>query len=138
MLESFRLFIKDAVFVAHNVGFDYYFISASMEQVGFGPMLNRKLCTIDLAQKTIKAERYGLQHLREVLNISEGEHHRALADAISTTKVFVKSLENIPEEVCTAEDLLYFAKPNPKKRKRPHVKKKREAFSKKTSTCNDS
>ena len=140
VLEGFRLFLKDAVFVAHNVGFDYYFISASMEQAGFGPMLNRKLCTIDLAQKTIEAERYGLQHLREVLGIDEGMHHRALADAQSTAKVFAKSLENIPVDVCTAEELLYFAKPNQKKRKRPHVKKGQKAPNTKEqpSTCNDS
>lgn len=117
VLEKFRLFLKDAVFVAHNVSFDYYFISASLEAYGFGPMLNRKLCTIDLAQKTINAQRYGLGHLRTFLGIDTGEHHRALSDAMSASHIFCKALENLPEDVCTAEDLIAYARPNPKTRK---------------------
>lgn len=118
VLEQFRLFLRDAVFVAHNVGFDYYFISASLEAYGFGPMLNRKLCTIDLAQKTIPAERYGLGHLRTYLGIDVGEHHRALSDAKSAAHIFCKSLESLPDDVCTAEDLISFSRPNPKARKK--------------------
>lgn len=124
VLEQFRLFLKDAIFVAHNVGFDYYFISASLEAHGFGPMLNRKLCTIDLAQKTITAERYGLGHLRTFLGIDTGEHHRALSDAQSAAYIFCKALENLPEDVCTAEDLIAYARPNPKARKK---KKKQDS-----------
>ncbi|MBE0496043.1 MAG: 3'-5' exonuclease [Campylobacterales bacterium] len=117
VLEAFRLFLGDAVFVAHNVGFDYYFMSASFEQQGFGPMLNRKLCTIDLAQKTIESPRYGLDFLKEVLGIEEEGRHRALADAKSAAQIFIACLDKLPPEVCTAEDLIYFSKPNPKKRK---------------------
>lgn len=123
VLEKFRLFIKDAVFVAHNANFDFNFISDSFIQCGFGPMLNRKLCTIDLAKKTIKAQRYGLEYLREELNINEGEHHRAYSDANSAMEIFFKSLENIPNDVITTEELLYFAKPNEKKRKKKKIKK---------------
>ena len=68
-LEKFRLFLSDAVFVAHNVNFDYNFISHSMEKAGFGPLLNRKICSIDLAKKTIEAERYGLGFLIKELGI---------------------------------------------------------------------
>jgi DNA polymerase-3 subunit epsilon len=118
VLEQFRLFLKDAVFVAHNVGFDYYFISASFEAQGFGPMLNRKLCTIDLAQKTIEAKRYGLDYLRTLLGIDTGSHHRALSDAKSAAQIFCIALKNLPQEVCTAEDLIAFSKPNPKLRKK--------------------
>jgi DNA polymerase-3 subunit epsilon len=118
VLEGFRLFLGEAVFVAHNVGFDYYFISASLEMQGFGPMLNRKLCTIDLAQKTIEAERYGLDYLRDVLAIKEDGRHRALSDAKSAAHVFLTALESLPEEVCTTEDLIRFSRPQPKKRKK--------------------
>ncbi|NLC28233.1 MAG: 3'-5' exonuclease [Campylobacteraceae bacterium] len=118
VLEKFRLFLGDAVFVAHNVGFDYSFISQSMQLQGFGPMLNRKLCTICLAQKTIEAERYGLGYLRNMLGIDIGEHHRALSDAYSAAYVFKKALENLPKEICTAEDLIYFSNQNHKKSKK--------------------
>lgn len=127
VLEKFRFFIKDTVFVAHNVNFDYLFISASLEKLGFGPLLNRKLCTIDLAKKTIKAERYGLEYLKETLELEEGDHHRAFWDAYNAGEVFKKSLENISKPLYTVEELLFFAKPNEKKRKKPYVKKNKNS-----------
>lgn len=117
-LEKFRLFLSDAVFVAHNVNFDYNFISYSMVRAGFGPLLNRKICSIDLAKKTIKAERYGLAYLIEELNIEVKQHHRAYSDAYAANVVFQKSLENIPESIISTEDLVNFAQPNPRKRKK--------------------
>ncbi len=121
-LEKFRLFLSDAVFVAHNVNFDYNFISYSMEKAGFGPLLNRKICSIDLAKKTIKAERYGLGFLIKELGIEVKQHHRAYSDAYAANFVFQKSLENIPESIISTEDLVKFAKPNPRKRKKKKEK----------------
>ncbi len=123
ILYEFKLFLDDAVFVAHNVNFDFNFISVSLERAGYGKLLNRRLCTIDLARKTIKAERYGLAYLIEHLNIDTPTHHRAHADALSSLQIFEKSLQNLPSDIKTAEDLLLFARPN-------RVKKKK----KKTST----
>ncbi len=121
ILHDFKLFLDDAVFVAHNVNFDFNFISASLEKAGYGRLLNRKLCTIDLARKTIKAERYGLAYLIEHLNIDTPTHHRAHADALSSLQIFEKSLLNLPPEVKTAEDLLLFARPNEAKRKKKNL-----------------
>jgi len=121
VLYDFKLFLGDSVFVAHNVKFDYHFISTSMKTVGLEELLNRKLCTVDLARKTIKAEKHGLAHLREVLEIECGEHHRAYADAISAAKVLDACFENLPEEVVTTEDLIAYSKHAPRvgtKRKR--------------------
>lgn len=118
VLERFRLFLADAVFVAHNVNFDYNFISYSMQEAGFGPLLNPKMCTIDLAKKTIEAPRYGLGFLSEFLKIEGLQHHRALSDAIAAHAVMQMSLKNLPENIITTEDLISFAKPNPKKRKK--------------------
>ena len=132
VLEAFRLFLKDAVFVAHNVNFDYYFISTSMEKAGFGPLLNRRLCTIDLAKKTIVAPKYGLGALTEYLGIGFENHHRALCDAQATALVFLKSLENLPKEITTVEELIAFAKPQ-QKRKR-EKKQPRQLLSPSTST----
>ncbi|WP_041963597.1 3'-5' exonuclease [Sulfurospirillum cavolei] len=119
VLASFRLFLKDAVFVAHNVNFDYYFISYALEQAGFGPLLNRKLDTIELSRKCIEAPKYGLGALTEYLGIGFEHHHRALCDAKATAEVFFKALEKLPESVQTVEELIAFTKPqHPKKRKK--------------------
>ena len=117
VLEKFRLFLSDAVFLAHNVNFDYKFISHSMEESGFGPLLNRKICSIDLAKKTIEAEKYGLGFFIDLFDI-EVDQHRAYSDAYAAMVVFEKSLKNLPDFVITTEDLITFANPNPKKRKK--------------------
>ncbi|SFV59278.1 DNA polymerase III epsilon subunit [hydrothermal vent metagenome] len=119
VLEEFRLFLADAVFVAHDVGFDYRFISGSLEQIGLLPLTNRALCSIDLAERTISSYRYGLKYLNDYLHLHpEATHHRAMSDVITTYRLFVKSLENLPKEVKTVEDLIAFSK-NGKRLKRP-------------------
>ena len=118
VLQDFKLFLGDSVFVAHNAKFDYNFISNSMKVVGLEELLNRKICTVDLSQKTINAPKHGLAFLREFLNIEDGKHHRAYADAISAGKVLMECFKNLPKEVKTTEDLIKFSKNNKKKKKR--------------------
>ena len=122
VLHDFKLFLGDNVFVAHNVKFDFNFISTSLKTVGLEELLNRKLCTVDLARKTIVTEKHGLAHLRDFLDIHTGEHHRAYADALSAAKVLDVCFQNIPEYVKTTEDLIAFSKHAPragtKKKKR--------------------
>ncbi len=54
VLLEFRIFLEDTVFVAHDIKFDYNFISGSMELYNYGKLENRKLCTIDLAKRTYR------------------------------------------------------------------------------------
>ncbi|CZE47117.1 DNA polymerase III subunit epsilon [Campylobacter geochelonis] len=112
VLEKFRLFLSDSVFIAHNVKFDYDFISSSMEKFGFGMLLNRRICTIELARRTIASQKYGLGSLKEILGI-ENTHHRALSDAISAYEIFKTSLKAIPWTVQSTEDLIEFSKTAP-------------------------
>ena len=118
MLPEFKAFLGDDLFVAHNVSFDYNFISHSFERFGLGVLGNRKLCTIELAKRTIEAERYGLGHLNIVLDINTLVHHRAYADAATAAKVLEIGLKNIPDEVITTESLIDFTKIPVKKAKR--------------------
>ncbi len=119
VLQDFRVFLGDAVFVAHDVRFDYRFISGSLEKVGLMPLTNRALCSIDLAERTISSYRYGLRYLNDYLHLHpEATHHRAMSDVITTYRLFVKSLDNLPPEVKTVEDLIAFSK-NGQRLKRP-------------------
>lgn len=112
VLEQFKNFLKKAVFVAHNVKFDYDFISHSLEKFGFAKLLNRRICTIDLARRTIASPKYGLNTLKEVLQI-DGIHHRALSDTVAATKIFQTAITNLPQNVKTVEDLIEFSKNAP-------------------------
>ncbi|MBD3840654.1 MAG: 3'-5' exonuclease [Campylobacterales bacterium] len=110
VLEEFKIFLEDDVFVAHNISFDYKFLNDSLIKYNLGQLCNRKLCTIDLSHKTIKAERYGLQYLKEQFQIDIPNHHRALSDALSTTEIFKICLGNLPGNIKTTEQLIDFAK----------------------------
>ena len=110
VLKEFKIFLQDDVFVAHDIKFDYNFVSESFEKFSLGKLLNRKICTIDLAKRTIKAEKYGLSSLKELLNIDIENHHRAYFDALTTAIVFEKCLKNLSNEIKTTEDLIRFSK----------------------------
>ena len=108
-LTKLRNFMEDAVFVAHNANFDHSFLNASFDRFGLGAIGNPVLCTINLAKRTFKSERYGLAYLNIFLNIDNHTHHRAYSDALSATKVMFRSFETIPEYVETTDDLLRFS-----------------------------
>lgn len=110
VLEEFKIFLDDSVFVAHDIKFDYKFISESLEKFDLGKLENRKLCTIDLAKRTIDTHRYGLEHLKDLLEIDIDQHHRAMSDAKSTLEVLYKSFKNLPNTIETTEDLIKFSK----------------------------
>ena len=110
VLEEFKIFLEDDVFVAHDIKFDYNFISNSLEKCNLGKLYNRKLCTIDLARRTIKAEKYGLKSLKEVLNIDIDNHHRAYSDALSTTYILQEAIKQLDSNIVTVEDLIDFSK----------------------------
>lgn len=108
VLESFRIFLGDCVFVAHNVGFDYGFLSNSLHHYGFGYLYNPSLCTIKLAQKTFQPPRYSLEFLNGFLSINHSPLHRALEDAKVALEVFKTGLKNLNKNIYTSEDLIKF------------------------------
>ena len=110
VLKEFKLFLEDDVFVAHDIKFDYNFISNSFKKYDLGVLENRKLCTINLARRTIKAQRYGLGYLKELLNIDIDNHHRAYSDALSATHILEESIKHLDQKVKTVEDLIDFSK----------------------------
>lgn len=113
VLKEFKEFLADDVFVAHDIKFDYNFISDSFEKYNLGKLLNRKICTIDLSKRCIQSQKYGLSTLKELLNIDVQNHHRAYFDALSTEIIFERCLENIDfSKIKSTEDLIAFSKSN--------------------------
>ena len=110
VLEEFKIFLEDDIFVAHAISFDYKFISDSMKIYNIGELCNRKLCTIDLSEKLIETERYGLKYLKEHLNIDDENHHRAFSDAYSTAMVLQECIKLKPSDIVYSEELINFSK----------------------------
>lgn len=115
VMMEFKLFLQDAIFVAHDVKFDYNFISLSMEKVGLEPLLNRTLCSLALAERTIVSYRYALSYLNTFFNFNpQATHHRAMSDVMTTYGLFKMSLGNCTESLNNVEDLIKFSKEAPR------------------------
>ncbi|MEA3513233.1 MAG: 3'-5' exonuclease [Campylobacterota bacterium] len=110
VLEEFKIFLEDDLFVAHAISFDYKFISDSFKRFNLGELCNRRLCTIELAKRTIDCQRYGLKYLKEYLDINIDDHHRAYSDALSTQIVLEKCIKLLPDNINTTEELIEFTK----------------------------
>ena len=122
-LTMLREFMQDAIFVAHNVNFDYPFLTASFNRFGLGDIGNMPLCTINLAKRTFKSPKYGLAYLNESLNIELVTHHRAYSDALSAFFVMKKSLETIPDYVHSTDELLRFSTSSQRERGQKKIEK---------------
>ncbi len=109
VLTKLRVFLDDAVFVAHNANFDYGFLDHSFERFGLGSIGNQKLCSIDLARRTIKCERYGLAYLSDTLDLGDHVPHRAFSDAMATANLLALTFKNLPSYVKTTDELLRFS-----------------------------
>jgi DNA polymerase III subunit epsilon len=110
VLTEFKKFLGNAVFCAHSADFDFSFLSKSFQKYNLGPILNRKICTLDFAKKTLKASKYGLKTLKEELGLGDEVHHRALPDAKSSAFVFEAGLKNIQEYPETVDNLIKFVR----------------------------
>lgn len=79
---------QNAVFVAHNVRFDYGFIQKEFRNLGY-TYSRPQLCTVKLSQKVLPGQTsYGLENLCRSLEITNQKAHRAYGDATATVKLF--------------------------------------------------
>jgi len=121
-LIMLREFMDDAIFVAHNVKFDYSFLNYLYNKHGLGSIGNQRFCTIDLARRSFESPRYGLAYLNETLGIEAANHHRAYSDAYSAWVVMQKSFETIPSYVRSGDDVVKFSTSNMATRKKNKAK----------------
>ncbi len=84
---------KGAVFVAHNVRFDYGFIKKEFSRLGYA-YTRKQLCTVRLSRKTFPGlHSYSLGNLISHFSIPISDRHRAMGDAMATTQLFEYILE---------------------------------------------
>lgn len=109
VLSEFRAFLGQGVFVAHNVNFDYLYLDYYYNLLfGIG-LYNQRLCSIELAKRSIQAPRYGLKFLNEFLGIDTPYLHRAYADAYTCMKIFERCFKDLKINFPTTQSLLNFS-----------------------------
>lgn len=96
--DEFEAFMRDAIFVAHNVEFDYGFIAAEFRRIGRTFRLP-KLCTCASMRRLYPGHRsYSLASLCRAYDIPLRQHHRALCDAEAAAELLLL----INEKRCAA------------------------------------
>lgn len=84
VISQIDAFTKNAIFVAHNVNFDYGFIRESYNRAG-ERFQRKKLCTVRLSRKIIPDyPSYSLGKICHQVGIPLKDRHRALGDADAT------------------------------------------------------
>ncbi len=90
--EKVEALTRDAIFVAHNVNFDYNLLRNEFRELGFD-YSRRKLCTVRLSRKLIPGLfSYSLGRLCDSINIPISNRHRAEGDTDATVILFQRLL----------------------------------------------
>lgn len=83
---------EGAIFVAHNVSFDYGFVREEFARLGY-PFSRKRLCTVRLSRKVFPGlKSYSLRNLKHHFNIHAEKSHRALDDTLATVELFERIL----------------------------------------------
>jgi DNA polymerase III subunit epsilon len=83
---------EGAIFVAHNVRFDYGFVQEEFRRLGF-TYIRKQLCTVRLSRTAFPGLRsYALGNLITHFKIKVADRHRAMADVKATAEIFEKIL----------------------------------------------
>ena len=116
--------IDGRVFVAHNAGFDWRFLSHEMQQAtGMSPV-GRQLCTVRLARKVLpELPSRKLDALAYYFGVEIENRHRALDDAVATAKVLIRLLDILEDRGAEDWEALQLLL----RRRAPRKKKKRTA-----------
>lgn len=86
--------LKDKIFVAHSVNFDYSFIKSQLQFCGYDLNIP-KLCTVRLSRKIIPGyQSYSLGKICNSLGIRHVNQHRAGGDTDATVALFQMLLAN--------------------------------------------
>ncbi len=96
---------EGAVFVAHNVRFDYSFIQEEFRRLGFS-YVRKQLCTVRMSRQAFPGlKSYALGNLIKHFNIKVRDRHRAMADVMATVDVFQRILSK-EENIEGVKDLI--------------------------------
>lgn len=102
ILPAFVKFLGKDVFVAHNVTFDYGFLSYNLDRFHGYKLENDKLCTRKLANRLlpdIGSKRLG--NICEHFSITNNEAHRAMGDVEATVGIFNQMLSMLSDRGIT-------------------------------------
>ncbi len=92
--ERVREELEGRVFVAHNAGFDWRFVSEELRRARAEVPCGERLCTVKLARRAAPGlRRRGLDSLAAYYDVPIDGRHRAAGDARATATILVRMLD---------------------------------------------
>lgn len=92
--------LDGCIIIAHNIQFDYTFLSGELQRCGMPALKNKGIDTVELAQILLPTESsYRLNDLVNKFNIEHTNPHQADSDATVTAELFLilkQKLKNLP------------------------------------------
>lgn len=112
------------VFVAHNAGFDWRFVSSEVFRATGRELDGRRLCTVRLSRKLLpQLRRRSLDWVTAHYGVEIAARHRAMGDAEATAKVLLRLLADARDRGCGSwselEELVKPAGSHPRRRRPP-------------------
>lgn len=94
VLPLFHAFCEGSILVAHNAEFDLSFLRVHAERIAIEPFSQPVIDTLALARTLFPNDRnHKLKTLTQKFDVRLVNHHRAVADAEATGRVFYRLLE---------------------------------------------
>ncbi len=94
VLPSFLDFIGNDTLIAHNIDFDYPFLSHASRKLLGRRLNNEKYCTLVQARSRMPGQSHRLGAVAEALGIELKDWHRATADARAAALIFLHFQED--------------------------------------------
>jgi DNA polymerase-3 subunit epsilon len=96
--QEVRERLEGRIFVAHNAGFDWNFISVELQRTLRAPLRGRMLCTVRMARKFVpEVSRRSLDSLQWYFGVPNDARHRAFGDARATARIFSRMLDRVAD-----------------------------------------
>ncbi|MEA2642706.1 MAG: polymerase subunit epsilon, partial [Chloroflexota bacterium] len=118
VVERLLAFVGDAVLVAHQASFDAGFLREELRRLGRADVPADVLCTVKLSRRLLPGlPSHSLEALIQALDLPERRRHRALPDALATSDLLVRLVQQaVDDGLQDWDDLIALA--NGPKRKR--------------------
>jgi DNA polymerase-3 subunit epsilon len=93
--------LEGNVFVAHNMMFDWRFVTSELSRSTGRKLQGRRLCTVKIARKVLpQLSRRSLDHVARYYGVEIRGRHRAGGDALATAKCLLRMLSDLGDRGC--------------------------------------
>ena len=93
--------LEGNVFVAHNMMFDWRFVSSELSRSTGRQLRGRRLCTVNIARKVLpQLSRRSLDYVSRYYGVENHARHRAGGDAVATAKCLIRMMSDLSDRGC--------------------------------------